>query len=82
MEDKPKRKARGYVKVQPEVCKGCAYCVDFCPTHCLEFSKEFNAKGYHYPIMAKPDFCSGCDLCGQYCPDFAIYGIKYKEPKE
>jgi 2-oxoglutarate ferredoxin oxidoreductase subunit delta len=52
--------------------------VEFCPTGVLEFSSEFNSKGYHPPYAAKPEACNGCDLCGGYCPDFAIFGIKLK----
>ena len=70
------RKGRGKVLVQTRICKGCSYCVDFCPSHCLEFSQEFNPKGYHYPVLVRPEDCSGCDLCGLYCPDFAIHGFK------
>ena len=68
------KKGKGTVFVKPEVCKGCSYCIDFCPAHCLEFSREFNRKGYHFPVLARPEDCTGCDLCGLYCPDFAIYG--------
>ncbi len=71
----PKRKkAKGRVKVDPERCKGCGYCVEFCPLGVLAMSAKFNAKGYHYPEVVDPDKCSGCDLCGMYCPDFAVCG--------
>lgn len=73
------RQGRGTVSVQTEVCKGCSYCLDFCPSHCLDFSPGFNRKGYHYPVLARPQDCSGCNLCGQYCPDFAIFGVRYKD---
>ena len=73
------KKGRGTVLVQSHICKGCSYCLDFCPSHCLEFSKDFNAKGYHYPVLVRPEDCSGCDLCGLYCPDFAIFGVKFKD---
>jgi 2-oxoglutarate ferredoxin oxidoreductase subunit delta len=75
----PVRPGRGTVFVQTKVCKGCSFCIDFCPTHCLEFSTEFNAKGYHYPVLARPGDCSGCSLCGLYCPDFAVFGTRYAD---
>ncbi|MBI5244149.1 MAG: 4Fe-4S dicluster domain-containing protein [Elusimicrobia bacterium] len=79
-DSEPAKKGKGAVFVQAEICKGCSYCIEFCPTHSLEFSQEFNSKGYHYPVLAKPEACSGCDLCGLYCPDFAIFGVRIKEP--
>jgi 2-oxoglutarate ferredoxin oxidoreductase subunit delta len=75
----PIGKGKGIVFVRADTCKGCSYCIDFCPTHALEFSREFNQKGYHYPTLAKPEACSGCDLCGLYCPDFAIYAVRLKD---
>ena len=71
--------ARGVVTIRADRCKGCAFCVEFCPTHVLEMSNDYNPKGYHYPEAAKPEACSGCDLCGMYCPDFAIHGVRRKK---
>jgi 2-oxoglutarate ferredoxin oxidoreductase subunit alpha len=84
MSDAPSdpRPGKGTVFVRPEICKGCSFCIDFCPTDCLSFSKEFNPKGYHFPILSAPDACTGCDLCGLYCPDFAIYGERWKDIDE
>jgi 2-oxoglutarate ferredoxin oxidoreductase subunit alpha len=76
------RPGKGTVFVRTEICKGCSFCIDFCPTDCLSFSKEFNPKGYHFPILSAPDACTGCDLCGLYCPDFAIYGERWKDIDE
>jgi 2-oxoglutarate ferredoxin oxidoreductase subunit delta len=73
------RRGKGTVFVKAEVCKGCAYCIQFCPTKCLSFSRHYNAKGYHYPELVRPDDCTGCDLCGHYCPDFAIFGKRWKD---
>jgi len=70
---------RGEVFIAVERCKGCAFCVEFCPTHVLEMSNDYNAKGYHFPAAVRPDACSGCDLCGMYCPDFAIFGVRKKK---
>lgn len=77
-ETKAPREAKGQVVISVERCKGCGFCVEFCPTGVLEFSNEFNGKGYHPPYAVKPEACSGCDLCGIYCPDFAIFGIRIK----
>ena len=71
---------KGNVAIVVERCKGCAFCVEFCPTKVLALSPAFNAKGYHPPYMVNPEKCSGCDLCGMYCPDFAIFGYKNPTP--
>jgi len=68
--------ARGSVVITTERCKGCGFCVEFCPTKVLQLSSAFNAKGYHPPHMVAAEKCSGCNLCGMYCPDFAIFGYK------
>ena len=78
-EETPVRRGKGTVFIRVEVCKGCAYCTEFCPTHCLEFSREYNAKGYHFPVLARPEDCTGCDLCGLFCPDFAIFAMRFKD---
>lgn len=75
---KQPKKVRGRIYIKKELCKGCGFCIEFCPLHILAFSEEFNKKGYHPPKIIDEDRCSGCDLCGMYCPDFAIFGIKVK----
>ena len=74
-ESEPAKKPRGTVFVRTEVCKGCSYCIDFCPTHCIEFSREFNPKGYHFPVVAegKEDACVNCRFCRLVCREFALY---------
>ena len=71
------RMAKGSVFIIIERCKGCGFCVEFCPTHVLSLSSAFNSKGYHPPHVVASEKCSGCDLCGLYCPDFAIYGARH-----
>jgi 2-oxoglutarate ferredoxin oxidoreductase subunit delta len=70
------RRPRGTVRVQEQICKGCSFCIEFCPTRCLDLSKEFNAKGYHFPVLARPLDCTGCGTCEVYCPDFAIRSFR------
>jgi 2-oxoglutarate ferredoxin oxidoreductase subunit delta len=66
---------RGQVYIIPERCKGCKFCIDFCPRDVLEETSAMNAKGYHYPIVAegKEDECIACQFCSIICPEFAIY---------
>ena len=70
------KRPTGMVAINSELCKGCGFCIAFCPSAVLEFSDKFNSKGYHSPHAANPDACTGCDMCGMYCPDFAIYGAR------
>ena len=76
------KKVRGVIYLNAARCKGCGFCIAFCPPKVLEFSGEFNPQGYHPPRLTNPDGCTGCDLCGLFCPDFAIYGVmlKYAPP--
>ena len=75
---KPNRKFKGEVFINREQCKGCGFCIEFCPTHVLALDDGYNHKGYHPPVVEKPEACTGCDLCGLYCPDFAIHAIKVR----
>ncbi|MBU2550535.1 MAG: 4Fe-4S binding protein [Proteobacteria bacterium] len=65
----------GEVKIIKDRCKGCGFCIEFCPNKILEFSPEFNAKGYHPPRVTSYDECVNCDLCEIICPEFAIFTV-------
>jgi 2-oxoglutarate ferredoxin oxidoreductase subunit delta len=73
-----RRKFRGELFINREQCKGCGFCVEFCPTHVLAMDKEINQKGYHTPVIVDLEVCTGCDLCGLFCPDFAIHAVRVK----
>ena len=77
-ESRKSKGPRGKVFINPELCKGCGFCMEFCPANVLDFADRFNAKGYHPPSAVRPENCTGCDLCGIYCPDFAIFGVVNK----
>lgn len=68
--------ARGIVHIIEERCKGCGYCIEYCPKNVLAFSSRFNAKGYHPPEVKRPDDCVNCHYCEIICPDFAIYSVE------
>jgi 2-oxoglutarate ferredoxin oxidoreductase subunit delta len=76
-EQKPAPKGTIYLK--EEHCKGCSYCVVFCPTNALAMGGRMNRKGYHLPELVAPEACNGCDMCGMFCPDFAIFGVNFKK---
>ena len=64
---------RGEVHIINERCKGCGFCVEYCPKDILELSPEFNSKGYHPPIVVENGICVHCQLCEVICPEFAIF---------
>lgn len=68
--------AKGMVILEVDRCKGCAICVESCPTGTLGMSTDtFNAKGYRPVAVVKPEECTGCGICAIVCPDvvFAVY---------
>lgn len=62
----------GRVVVNREQCKGCGYCVQFCPRQALEMGQEINPKGYTFATLAKDKTCLSCGLCEIICPEFCI----------
>jgi 2-oxoglutarate ferredoxin oxidoreductase subunit delta len=67
---------KGIVYIIEDRCKGCGYCIEFCPRQVLEFSSGFNVKGYHPPTAVKPKDCVNCHYCEIICPEFAIYSVE------
>ena len=55
-----------------ERCKGCNFCIEFCPQKALRQSTEINSHGYHLVCQDNNDKCSGCNICTMICPEFAI----------
>ena len=63
----------GKIQIIESRCKGCKFCVEFCPRKVLEQSKGMNEKGYHPPVVVHPENCIACRFCEIVCPDFAIF---------
>lgn len=66
--------ARGTVHLRVERCKGCEFCIEYCPMDVLALSGDFNVKGYHYPVVVSDD-CIACQACTTICPEFAIFAL-------
>lgn len=75
---KPKK---GEIHINKNRCKGCAFCVEYCPHDVLEMSQEFNIKGYHPPYIKDEDKCMYCQLCETICPEFAMF-VTLKDEEE
>ena len=75
------RQPKAEIHLIIDQCKGCGYCIEFCPKKVLEESSEINSKGVHPPRIADENRCIICSFCTAVCPDFAIYVIE-KTDKE
>ena len=69
---KEKATTPGQVHIDKEKCKGCGYCVEFCPREVIKMSTELNPKGYHPAAVDDEDKCLSCGFCEAICPEFAI----------
>ena len=66
---------RGDVIVIDDRCKGCGFCVEYCPKEVLALADSFNRKGYHPPEVVLHGECVNCNLCEMICPEFAIFTV-------
>lgn len=58
-------------------CKGCGFCIEFCPQNTLRGSDDVNSRGYTYPVLNESgSHCVGCMICEKGCPDLAIFVTK------
>ncbi|MBI4491874.1 MAG: 4Fe-4S binding protein [Chloroflexi bacterium] len=69
---------RGQVYTIPVRCKGCKFCIEFCPEDVLQESPQMNSKGYHFPMVApgKEASCVQCGFCTLVCPEMAIFTLE------
>ena len=72
---------KGMIVIDKELCKGCAYCVNACPTGVISVEETFNKKGFFPASSEHPDKCTGCAICAQMCPEIAIEVYKEVEPE-
>ena len=63
---------QGQIKIDRERCKGCLFCIEFCPKDSIRLSEELNLKGYFVAAFDSGDGCNGCGICALMCPEVAI----------
>ena len=59
-------------EINSYLCKGCGYCIKFCPKHILEMGGERNRHGHFYPVNTDTSACTSCGICATVCPGGAI----------
>lgn len=57
-----------HITIEPEGCKGCRLCVEFCPKKCIAIGSHINKIGYQYAEF-KSEKCTACGICYHICPE-------------
>ncbi|TAL39848.1 MAG: 4Fe-4S dicluster domain-containing protein [Spirochaetes bacterium] len=67
-----------HITIDFERCKGCYFCIEFCPRTIIKKSGEHNKQGYFPAEFDKEqeERCTGCKTCALMCPDTAIEVFK------
>ena len=63
---------KGKITIDSELCKGCRYCIDACPSGVIGIGKQFNKQGLFPAVVIHAESCNGCALCARICPEIAI----------
>jgi 2-oxoglutarate ferredoxin oxidoreductase subunit delta len=68
----PSSEPLAYVYVDKDRCKGCGFCVEYCPRDVLKMGSELSAKGYQLAVVKESNKCLACGFCELICPEFAV----------
>ena len=60
------------IKLNVPLCKGCSFCVKYCPKEILVLGKERSPRGFFYPAFTDESKCISCGICATICPEGAI----------
>jgi 2-oxoglutarate ferredoxin oxidoreductase subunit delta len=60
------------VRIDEKLCKGCYFCIRFCPMGVFVRSDIIGELGYNIALVEFPEKCTGCKACLLYCPDLAV----------
>jgi 2-oxoglutarate ferredoxin oxidoreductase subunit delta len=70
----------GKILLDEDRCKGCSFCVEFCPRDVLKTGQEINSKGYTLVVVEDENKCLNCGFCEVICPEFAIHVVPRDNP--
>ncbi len=70
------KKPKAKIQIIRDLCKGCDFCIQFCPKEVLEKSDQLNKRGVYPPKVVDENKCALCGFCMAICPDFAIFTIE------
>jgi len=60
------------ISIDEQRCKGCGYCVEYCPREVLKMGTELSARGYYLAVVDDDSKCLACGFCEIVCPEFAV----------
>ena len=66
------------IHIIPDLCKGCGFCIEFCPKKVLDRSDQINKRGAYPPKVVDESKCALCSFCTAICPEFAIFTVEKK----
>jgi len=70
------------IKIDRQRCKGCGFCVKFCPRGLIHLDSDFNDKGFHPAVYDETGRCNSCGICALVCPDVAITVLEKTEEEK
>lgn len=82
LDSKNLKQSQATIHLIKDQCKGCGYCIEFCPKKIFEESEEINARGVHPPKIVDESKCIICSFCTAVCPDFAIFVTEKKSEEK
>lgn len=70
------KRPKAEIHIIKNQCKGCGFCIQFCPKNVLDESEEINERGVHPPRVVDESRCVLCSFCTAICPDLAIFVVE------
>ena len=71
-----KKKVKGRITINSELCKGCCLCTSVCPTETIAVTGKLNQQGYYAAEFNENTesgkVCIACLRCATICPEVAI----------